>query len=207
VVHKRVSNRFNDQRSAGTEQQSNGSCTTSGSGIAFGVHGKIAHNDDSQSAIPFGTLEPSQGIKQSGSATITSIGSGNTLNIVISVLSEHAHEVSLDGFGLVEQSLCSYLHSADSLRRDIVLFEQRNQDSQADRINVFAITNKGHLLLTEADGVFTLGDLVVDLKVVLADICGREINLRTENSEHTSCGVVSSLHNYLSRLTLLLYLS
>ncbi|KAH3680008.1 hypothetical protein WICPIJ_008484 [Wickerhamomyces pijperi] len=83
VIEVRTSNGIKDNWSIWTNQQGNGTSTTSWSGWTWLVQGDVTTDDNGVSTVPRGGFDPVDGVKHSSGPTVTSVDVVNTFNVMV----------------------------------------------------------------------------------------------------------------------------
>ncbi|KAG6549313.1 hypothetical protein Mapa_009299 [Marchantia paleacea] len=128
-------------------QHCDGSGAPGGSGRALGVNRNIGGDDEPQSPIPAGALDPIDAVEQSCGSTVARIRGIHALDITISALLEKLHQIGLDGLTLIDDGFTADLEAPNGIRRHSILLHQRLDDGQAHGNHIFAICAKPQLVL------------------------------------------------------------
>ena len=170
-----------DQRSVGSDQTGESTGSTDGPSGSLGVDGDISSKDDGVPSVPALALDPVDGVEERSGTSVTGVLAVDPLDVHVARSGKEVHEDGLYGLGLVDDRLGPYVQSSDRGRVDRVLFQEGADGGEGERVDVFPVVGAGHVLLTETDGVLSLGDTVKVFELVLRDA------LLDEKQQHV-CG-------------------
>jgi len=166
---------LDDDGGVGANEHGDGAGTAGGPGVALGVEGDVAGDDDGVSAVPGGGLDPVDSVEEGVSTAVAGVDGVNALDA--GVVAEELHEHGLDRLGLVQHGLGADLEAADGLSIDVVVLQQARGDGQGERVDVLAVVTEGHLGLAETDGVLASAGAIELLELGLLNILTGEVNL------------------------------
>ena len=109
-----------DQWSIGADEDGACTGTTSRTGATLCIDGNVTGEDDCIPAIPGGTLDPVDCIKDGSGRTVTGINAVNAFDVVIAGFLEESHEHSLNRLCLVNDGLSADVNTANRLGVDVV---------------------------------------------------------------------------------------
>ena len=112
---------FEDHRCVGTDQYGTGTGATDWAGTAFRVDCDVTGKYNSVAAIPGATLNPVDGIEESGSRTIARIFGVKAFNVMVTRRGEEVHEDGLDRLGLVDDRFGADFETSNRFGVDVVL--------------------------------------------------------------------------------------
>jgi len=171
VVHVRAPQApIDHQRGAWADQHRDGAGATCRTRVALGVDSDVGRDHHGQPAVPRARLDPRQSVEQRGRAAITGVRRIDSLHLEIAAGLKQLHQHRFRAFRLVDYGLGAHLQATNVRVADAVVFDELTDRRQAQRVYVFQVRAEPHLLLTQADGIFPSGHLVVSFQIGLIDV-------------------------------------
>jgi len=171
VVHVRASESpLDHQRSVRSYQHRDCTGAARRSRVAFGIDSDISRNDHSQPTVPRARLHPRQRVEQGRRPTVTGVRRVDTLDLEIATGLKQFHQNCFHAFRLIDYGLGAHLQATYVRIANTVVFYKLTDCRQAQRVHVFEVCAKTHLLLSQTNGVFSCGHLIVLFQISLIDI-------------------------------------
>lgn len=152
-----------------TDEHGNTASAASGSGVALLVQRDISGNDNRITSVPCRRFHPGDGVEEGICASVAGVDRIYTLNVGVARGLKELHQHRLARLGLVQKRLRANFESANRVGVYVVLFHERGNGGQGERVDVFSVVAEAHLGLSETNGIFSGANAIELLKLCLID--------------------------------------